>query len=239
MEATPGYFYGGKPLVSAIKEHLPEARVVVILRDPAARLWSSFNYVKMRLGIEKDRTFVDYVEASRDLRRRGMDQRPEFRPYSGLSSGFYVEFISPWFDAFGPAFRVVFFEDLTRDPRSVIEQLCDWLEIDREPAAGLDYAVQNRTVPYKSRSLQKIALAVNDRGERLFRRHPAVKNRIRQVYHGLNRDDESARFDPTARRQADAIYASSNEALAAELAARGYDRLPAWLQVGDPEADSS
>jgi hypothetical protein len=236
MEATPGYFYGGEPLASAMKERLPDARVLVILRDPSARLWSSFNYVKMRLKIEKDRTFEDYVETARDLRARGLDQRREFSRYSALSSGFYVEYISPWFETFGPAFRVVFFEDLAADPRRVVESICEWLEIAAEPAARIDYAVQNRTVLYKNERIQRLALAANDRGERFFRRHPVLKAGLRRIYYGFNRDDESGRFDPAARRRADAIYSSSNDVLAAELTARGYDELPAWLRTREPSA---
>jgi hypothetical protein len=230
MEATPGYFYGGEPLASAMKERLPDAHVLVVLRDPSARLWSSFNYVKMRLKIDKDRTFDDYIETSRDLRSRGMDQLRQFRTYSALSGGFYVEYISPWFETFGPAFRVVFFEDLAADPRRVVEGICEWLEIPAEPAAGIDYAVQNRTVLYKNERVQRLALAANDRGERFLRRHPLLKAGLRRIYYRFNRDDESARLDPAARRGVNAIYAASNAALAAELAARGYTELPAWLR---------
>jgi hypothetical protein len=233
MESTPGYFYGGAVLVAAMRERLSDPRILVSLRDPSARLWSSFNYVRARLQIEKECSFDDYLERSLDAHRSGLASPDEFRPYSALATGFYAEHISPWFDAFGPAFRLVFFEDLVEDPRAVIEDVCMWLDIDPAPAADFDYSVQNRTVLHKSSRVQKLAIRVNNRGERFFRRHPHLKANLRQIYYGLNSEREPARFEPAARRRVDAVYAGANAALAAELRSRGYDRLPHWLQVGD------
>jgi hypothetical protein len=235
MEATPGYFYGGKPLVSAMKERLPSTHALVILRDPSARFWSSFNYMKIRLRIDKERSFDEYLETALDLHSRGIDLQ-ESSPYWPLYGGFYADHISEWFETFGSAFRVVFLEDLVKDPQTVIEQLCDWLAIDAGPARGLNYSVHNRTLLYKNKRLQKIALAVNDRGERFFRRHPVLKESLRRIYSRFNRNEEPSYFDPTARRRLDAVYASSNKELATQLASRGYHELPAWLRVGEPRA---
>jgi hypothetical protein len=81
----------------------------------------------------------------------------------------------------------------------------------------------------KSGRLQKIAMRANNRGETFFRRHPTLKTTLRRIYYGLNAEKNPMRFEPVARRRVDAIYAASNEALAAELRLRGYRRLPAWL----------
>lgn len=169
------------------------------------------------------------MERSLDARIQGVQALDEFRPYSALSTGFYADHIGPWLEAFRSAFRVVFFEDLVYDARAVIEDICAWLEIDHAPAAHLDYGVQNRTVLPKRARLQKIAIRANTRGEKFFRRHPALKTNLRRIYYSLNADKKPMRFEPIARRRVDAIYAASNEALAAELRLRGYRRLPAWL----------
>jgi hypothetical protein len=233
MEATPGYFYGGKALVSSMNETLPGVHVLAILRDPSARVWSSFNYMKIRLRIDKEHGFDDYLETALDLWSQGTDDLGERSPYWPLPSGSYAEYISEWLDTFGPSFRVVFFEDLAKDPRTVVEQLCSWLGIQTGPASELDYSVHNRTVLYKNKSLQKIALAVNDRGERFFRQHPMVKQTLLRIYSRFNRKLEPSQFDPAARRRLDAFYASSNKALATQLASRGYHQLPPWLQRGE------
>src|SRR5665809_53913 len=52
LEATPGYFYGGRALARGIHEVCPaDSRVVVSLRSPADRCWSWFSFVKSRLRI--------------------------------------------------------------------------------------------------------------------------------------------------------------------------------------------
>jgi hypothetical protein len=239
MEATPGYFYGGMPLISAMKETLPDTRVLVSLRDPSPRLWSYFNFMKTRLKIEKELTLDKYLETALDLRARGMDRLREYNPYWALSSGFYSDYISDWFETFGSAFRVVFFEDLVKEPRGVITQICDWLGIESGPTSRLNYSAQNQTVLYKNKRLQEMALAVNDRGERFFRRHPEVESALRRIYYRFNKDHEPLRFDPAARRRLDAVYASSNEALATELSSRGYDQFPEWLRASEPNAVAS
>jgi hypothetical protein len=236
VESTPGYFYGGRRLVTSMKEVLPDARVVVILRDPSPRLWSYFRFMKTRLKLERDLSLEQYLETALELREQGRDRLREYSAYWALSSGFYSDYISDWFDVFGSAFRVVFFEDVVENPRSAVERLCGWLGIDSKPAGSFDYSAENRTVLYRNRMLQRIALAMNDRGESFLRRHPAVKDRLRGLYYNLNRDDEDGSgLDPDARHQLDAIYAASKKTLAAQLAEQGYVELPAWLRTHNTE----
>jgi hypothetical protein len=232
MEATPVYFYGGTRLISALKNTLPDARVIVTLRDPSPRLWSYFRFMKTRLKIEREVNLDEYLDRAFQLRKRGSDRRREHNAYWAFSSGFYSDYIADWFEAFGPAFRVVFFEDLVENPRSVVKLLCDWLGIDQEPADRFNYSPENQTVLFRNRTFQRMALAMNNRAEGILRRHPAVKEPLRRLYYFFNRDrDQGGGFGPDARQRLDAIYAASNEKLAAQLTAEGYAELPAWLQT--------
>jgi hypothetical protein len=237
LEATPAYFYGGEPLITAMKKTLPaDARVLVSLRDPSPRLWSYFNFMKTRLRIDKRLTLDEYLETALDLRARGMDRTRENSPYWGLSSGFYIDYISDWFEAFGSSFRVVFFEHLVSDPRGVIEELCHWLGIHPAPAGHFSYAVENRTVLYKHKRLQRAALELNNWAEGFLRRHPTTKDALRRMYYRLNARPEPTGLDERALSRLRAVYASSNEELAAELSARAYHALPPWLRVREPSA---
>jgi Sulfotransferase family len=232
MESTPVYFYGGRRLITTLKSTLPDARVIVTLRDPTPRLWSYFRFMKTRLKLEREESLDEYLEVALQLRERGADRRREHNAYWAFSSGFYGDYIPDWFEAFGSAFRVVFFEDLVEDPRSVVKGLCDWLGIDPEPTERFDYSPENQTVLYRSRTFQRMALAVNSRAEGLLRAHPAVKAPLRRLYYFFNRDhDDRAGLGHDARQRLDAIYAASNEKLAAQLAAEGYTELPSWLQA--------
>jgi hypothetical protein len=236
MEASPGYFYGGMPLVSTMKETLAGAHALVVLRDPSARVWSAFNYMKMRLRIDKDLTLDEYVHRALERHRQDINDLEASNLYWPLATGFYVEYISEWFETFGSEFRVVFFEELTENPRAVVEEVCEWLNIESDPAAGLKYAVQNRSVVYKHKRLQNVAHAIRGRGDGFLSRHPMLNERLRQIYYLLNEDQHPAHFDPAIRSLLDAFYSASNEALASELSARGYRDLPAWLRVREASA---
>jgi hypothetical protein len=231
MEATPVYFYGGTRLITELKNTLPDARVIVILRDPVPRLWSYFRFMKTRLRIDREESLDQYLETALALRARGMDRTREHNAYWALSSGFYSDYIPDWFEAFGSAFRVVFFEDLVESPGAVVERLCGWLGLDEAPARHFDYSPENQTVLYRSRTFQRMALALNHRAERFLRRHPAVKYRLRRLYYSVNRADDGTGFGPDARHRLDAVYAASNAKLAAQLSALGYTELPPWLRV--------
>ena len=44
LEATPTYSYGGRPVIDAMRTVLGRPKVIMILRDPAERLWSAYTF---------------------------------------------------------------------------------------------------------------------------------------------------------------------------------------------------
>src|SRR5829696_5200556 len=61
-EATPGYFYGGRPVARAMRETCGPLRVVLSLREPGARCWSWFRFMKSRMRIPKNLSFDEYLD---------------------------------------------------------------------------------------------------------------------------------------------------------------------------------
>ncbi|MGH8896667.1 MAG: sulfotransferase family protein [Egibacteraceae bacterium] len=232
MEATPGYFYGGAPLVEAIIDTLDDAHVLVSLRDPVDRLWSYYRHCRSHLRFDKDLTLDEYLETCQRLREEGTDRMRDNMRYWGLSGGFYADFITPWWDALGDRFQVVFFEDLVRNTTSTVMTICEWLGIDPTAAEDFDYSVTNSTVVYRSKTVQRVALALvmNGRSKLLSGRHPKLKRMLRGAYYAVNRD---RRADPglgtAAREQLQAIFAPANAQLATKLQQRGYTTMPEWL----------
>ena len=68
----------------------------------------------------------------------------------------------------------------------VRDEIAAWLGLDPAAFPAVDTASENRTTGYKSAGLQKVALAGNDRLERIFRRHPGVKRTLRSLYYRVN-----------------------------------------------------
>lgn len=226
VEATPGYFYGGRPLAHAMRETCDPLRVVLSLREPADRCWSWFRFVKSRLRIPRDLSFDAYLDRCEELRHHGADGAVENQTYWGLGGGCYAEWLDAWVDELGGDLRVVFFDDLARDPRAVMDGLFDWLGLGPLPARTAGLEATNRTEQYRNRSAQRIAVRLNRRGERFFRRHPRLKHGLRSAYYSLNRAEPWETMTTATHDRLDRFYRPYNARLRDQLAGLGL-RLPA------------
>lgn len=100
-----------------IRELLPDAKIVVILRDPVVRAWSHY-LMDARLGIV-DMTFCDIVF------RRGDSDKLELCYQQYVELGMYWRHVSRYVSAFGANAVAVFFsEDLSAKPEELLETVC-------------------------------------------------------------------------------------------------------------------
>lgn len=228
VEATPEYFQGGRRIASAIRETLPRARVVVILRQPSERCWSYFRFVKSRARIPEDMCFESYLDRCEELHARGTDQLHENRAFLGLTGGCYATWMGGWSAELGDRLKVIYFDDLSNDASGTVKDICGWLDIEDRAVDQFDLAVENKTEQVRSQTAQRLALAVNRRSERFFRRHPSTKRRLRGVYYLANREpSEMTMSDSAARRMAD-FYRPYEQRLARQLESMGVPQQP-WL----------
>jgi Sulfotransferase family len=229
MEATPGYFYGGRALAEGLNKTLPEARVVVSLRDPVERCWSWYSFMRSRARIEKSMSFETYLDRCESLHTAGTDGEIDAQPFWGLGGGCYARWVDAWYDVFGDRFTVIFFEDLVREPHETIAALCHWLSIDVNTTATFRYGVENKTEQYRSKVIQQVALQFNRSAGRFFERHLALKRRLRQAYYTVNRQQNSLRPSAQAVDRLRDFYLPHNENLARSIAARQSGPIPSWV----------
>jgi hypothetical protein len=227
LEASPGYLYGGSHVRSALAQTLQDPRLIMILRDPAERVYPSYRYLQSRLQLPEEMTFNEYVERCVQLRGLAQDGWKENRLYWTISAGFYESHLAAWLDMFGDTLKVLFYEHLAADPRRMVVELCEWLDIDPVQAKSFNYEVQNRTVTPRSRALQSVALKVNRTP--LFTHQRRLKAPIRRLYHALNGKPRRDAADPQTQAFLHELYAPANRALADMLRERGSTDLPAWL----------
>jgi hypothetical protein len=229
MEATPNYYPGGRMVAQAITRLLPDSRVIVSFRDPVQRCWSYYRFVRSTARIPRELGFPAYLDRCAELDGEAAAKLPRRHPFGGLQVGCYDRWIDDWLDVFGPRLRVEFFEDLTVRPQEVVAGLCRWLSVDADVCGRFEYHVENRTVQYRNRRLQEMALALNRGGERFFGRHPALKRALRGAYYRFNADMEDESLDPDSRERLIDFYAPHNQRLATRLRTAGCDGFPAWL----------
>lgn len=228
MEATPHYWSGGQPVIDAIRETIDRPRIIILLRDPVARLWSLFTFYKSRGMLDLAEPFherIEHWEAEHADWEAGSRERP-----SALSSSQYVRFLDPWFQAFGEDLRMLFAEQLGARPRETVAEVYRWLGLDALPAAEQDFERHNSTVVPRNQAIARSARALARRTNYAFRNYPAVRDLLRTGYQRVNTREQSERLADADRARLQQWFDEPNRELADLLSRHGYSDLPAWLQ---------
>lgn len=229
LDATPSYSYGGSPVIAAIQRTLPHPRVIITLRDPVDRLWSAYTFQRTLGNITDVNSFNEFLDRCEQRRLQGTVPAPRDHLH-GLHIGYYADYLGAWLDAFGDDVRVLFTEQMSRDPHGTVAGIFDWLDVDSAVTAMMDLLPRNRTQHARSPRAAKLIFGAKRAVDRLGRVHPRIRGPLRRAYERVNTAALPEQLDQTTRARAEELYLTSNQASAALLTERGYTVLPSWLQ---------
>ncbi len=229
LEATASYFYGGAAVAHAIRSTVANPKIVIVLREPVSRALSFFEYQKVRLRIPRDLTLEDYLARVDALRDRDFDD-PANEKYMAIRGGRYADWLGEWWDVLGhDAVKVVYFEDLTAPSADVLTDVSTFLGLDPTELGGTGLRSEKRTTSFKFARFQAVALRTNDGLERLLRRVPSLKRRLRSMYFAINgRPLGELEVSDELRSDLQARYVEPNRHLGDLLDSAGLSR-PSWL----------
>lgn len=131
-EGSVSTLYYPDQSIPAIQAMNPDMRIVIMLRDPVNRAFSSFQYLSVR-GMEP---LDDFLAAVADEPRRRDLGWHHLWHYTGMS--LYADDVEQFLTAFGDQVGVWFHNDLESDPAGTIEQIQHHLEIDPTRSATSD-----------------------------------------------------------------------------------------------------
>jgi hypothetical protein len=142
-EASPSYIYvPGTP--ERIRDHIPAAKLIAILRNPVDRAYSAFLHT-LRSGREP---LTDFARA---LRAEETRIRDNWHPvFHYRERGFYHVQLKRYFDLFGrDRIRVYLHEDLKADPLGLLRDIFRFLGVDEAfaPDTSVRYNVTGLVVP--------------------------------------------------------------------------------------------
>jgi hypothetical protein len=129
-EASP-YYLVHPDVPARMREAVPEARLIALLRDPVARAYSQYQ-MNVRRGIEP-LSFESAIERELARAAEGGEQAgPRWRRSSYLARGRYAEQIERWLVQF-PRERLLVLksEDFFADPESTLHRVLDYLRLPR------------------------------------------------------------------------------------------------------------
>lgn len=154
LDATP--FYYSQDVALSYARERPDVRIVFLVRDPAHRILSSFQYFQNVFQEYPSGSFDEFVDALLDpsggSRYRDRIRKSFFRKLfdDELETGNYERHISKWMDTIGRD-RVYIgkLEELNASPIEFMRDICGFLGID--PAMYDEYAFQPFMRSYRVR----------------------------------------------------------------------------------------
>jgi hypothetical protein len=208
-EASPWYLYSTSA-ASEIKQFNPEARIIVMLRNPVDVMYSQHS--QLVFNQREDITdFGQALAAEEDRlagRRIPADAiRPEALYYR--RSVRFPEQVRRYLDAFGrERVHFIVFDDLVSDPRAAYRAALDFLGVD--PSVEVDPSVYNPNKSARSGRMQRLIFAPRGPLRRVFgtlRRFPLM-HRVRDALVSANsRQATRTRMNPDLRSQLTAEFA--------------------------------
>ncbi len=136
--------------IDTIRDINPAMRIIIILRHPVERAYSSYQYLRVR-GFEPQPSFLDAV-AEEDSRR----QANWHHLWHYTSMSYYAEPVGRFIDAFGrEQVGVWFYDDLVSDPSTCINGIFEFLKLDPRLAPAAVPRVNASGTP-RRKSLQKL-----------------------------------------------------------------------------------
>jgi hypothetical protein len=150
FEASPNYLF--HPFAAArAAQTVPDAKVIVLLREPAARARSHYDHM-VRLGFER-RPFSRALESESRLVRDALARfaadehlwQPLFFRYSYMSRGYYAGQLEKWLSCF-PIENILLLwsEDFFARPYEALDAISEFLWIRPRGFSGVD---RNYSIP--------------------------------------------------------------------------------------------
>lgn len=161
-----------------IHQTVPDARIVIALRDPVGRAYSAWNYNFSR-GKERAQTFETALEE--ELAGTRDDWIYGWRY---LNTGLYSQHLRRYLDLFGEdRILILKFEDFRTDSQAVFDRVCDFLALPRVAINAGER--ENVTVRHSSATLSAIRNAFHRPGLLKSIMKPLMPAAMRK---GLQRD---------------------------------------------------
>ena len=226
IEATPGYFYGGKETANAINKYSPDSKIIIVLRNPVERLFSFYKYKKSLGHIDYNLNFESYID---ECKKQSGPIEKETYDFWAMVGGKYANLLSEWHDVFGERMMLRFFDDMVKDEPKFIEEICNWLDLDKKQIDDGKTKVQNKSMIYRSRGLQRMATSFDNMFSGVWYYLPWLKWPFSGFYNLINAKPHNETISDSLRAELTEYYQEDMHKTRDFLKERQIENLPGWL----------
>jgi hypothetical protein len=182
FDDTPFYVYNST-VVKRIKRNFPDAKIIVIFRNPIDRAYSNY-FLGVNGGKEK-RKFDDLIEEEMILinRRNKQVLFDETLSETYLGRGLYAEQLKVWFSEFPKdSVKIIKSEEFAENTQDVMKDLFQFLDLPEYKISNIEKKNVTKYPPMKKETREKL--------EEFFRSHN------KELYNMLGKDFgwEKSRF---------------------------------------------
>jgi hypothetical protein len=190
-----------------------------------------YRFQKNMLKLDRNLDFGEYIKQCEQMPLTEATKRENNR-YWGLRGGFYANYLENWFDTFEgeKSVKIVFFDRLRTNPVELLQEVCQWLDINDNLYNSESLEIENKTVNYSNKFFHQAALELNSKSEIFLRANPQIKKALRKVYYAVNAQPDRETISEETRAYLESMYTPYNHRLAMQLREKGYTNLPDWLQ---------
>ena len=202
-EATPLYLYCHDYAIPAIKADNPQARIVIILRNPVERAFSNYNH-NVKDGFET-RSFAECIDSWENT-----EVFPLHPFFHYVRAGFYDAQVAAWQAAFTDV-KIVNYEQVVTDLHLVLNEVANFLEIPSDFKPGEKIIRLNKSGKLRYPALHRFIMQENPVKTVLrplyqaVLRNPYMRKRVAERVKNFN--IESQVMDAEDRARLNAIFA--------------------------------
>ncbi len=172
---------------SRIHEFDPSAKIIIMLRNPAERAYSLYNWM-VQDGYEYASSFEEALklEETRLLEKQSTWYKPNYYwGYLYFRSGLYHDQVKRYLELFKDNVLIITFEDFINDPGSSYRQVCFFLEINATHVPfhihNPSHAVRSAKLLFVLRKLNNYIINENRQGKALNK----ISETIKGEYEGI------------------------------------------------------
>lgn len=198
--------------INRIKDYNPAMKIIVLLRNPVERAYSSYNYSVNYGHHEPYAKFLDSIEHERTIEDvKNMVHRNNIGHFYG---GLYYYHLKKWMDAFSKEnILVLKTSEMRSDPSKFQESICHFLNIQVDGFKGMGESRLNQNAIPKSKAFEQFLLNRDNFLRKVIRstvpsfmKQWIIRSQLVEKVHSLNRDVQKYRPLTAQEREKASLY---------------------------------